>query len=84
MEKFPQSMREEQITLLFRIRLHSRENSHSDSRVLHFSKQLIAFKIQLWLRNTEATGRALNAEVTDAGQSTLDKMAGFSGGACPS
>lgn len=83
--KFLQSTREGQITLLFRIRLHSCEHSHSDSRALHFSKQwLIPFKIQLWLRNTEATGSARNAEVTDTGQSTLNKVAGFSSDACSS
>lgn len=36
------------------------------SRAFCFSKQgLIAFKIQLWLKNTEVTNRATNAEVTD-------------------
>lgn len=73
------------MTLLFRIRLHSCEHLHSDSRALHFSKQeLMPSKIQLWLQNHEATGWAINAEVTDAGQSTPNKAAEFPGGACPS
>lgn len=85
MKKFPQSTREGQITLLFSIRLHNCEHSHSDARALHFSKQWpIPFKFQLWLRNTDATGSARNAEVTDTGQSTLNKVAGFSSGARPS
>ena len=51
------------------------------SRAFHFSKQgLIPFKIQLWLKNTEVTDRATNAEVWRYSQ----KGAGTSGGAFPS
>lgn len=60
-------------------------NFQIDSRALHFSKQgLNPFKIQPWLRNTEVTGRATNAEVTDTDKSTPGKVAGFSGGTFPS
>lgn len=47
------------------------------SRAFCFSKQgLIPFKIQLWLKNTEVTNRATNAEVTDRDEGAPQKVLG--------